>query len=121
MRKLLTVAAGLVVASAVSNALAGLILSCGWAAPGANPNTTWNDLSGSGYNFTNGGAVYTPADKAYSFGGINGSATDAGLPGTGDASPFNFETAKAGTGTPFTVVYYVNRMNAHLMTCSIPR
>lgn len=103
MNRLLTVAIGFVATLAVSVACASEILYVDAAAPGANPTATWKDLSASGYDFANSGAVYNAASNSYVFDG-----STAYLQGAGNEAAFDFETAKAGgAGNAFSVVMYL--------------
>ena len=69
------------------------------AAPGANPGTTWEDLSPSGYDFANMGATHNAGTMSYHFVGDDEDI----MVGIGDESLYDFETEKAGAGlgTPF--------------------
>jgi hypothetical protein len=108
MRKLLTVAMGLVVALSVSTVWAAQVLYVDAADPGADPNTTWKDLSPTGYDFTNNGAVYSAATKSYSFAGPSSGQY---LEGSANPAAFNFDTAKGTGATPYTVVMYYQMAN----------
>jgi hypothetical protein len=89
------------------------------AFPGASPTTQWDDLSGNGNHLTNMGSTHDSVAQAFEFGGPDpGRAVNAGpVDGPFDAyfertdpgaSPFDFETDKAGggLGTPFTVGFW---------------
>lgn len=109
MRMLFQVAAMLATTLAAGLAGAGQILYVDAASPGSNPSAAWEDLSSSGYDFANNGAVYDAASKSYVFSGPSSvGGANAYLQGIGNHSLFNFETEKAGAGlgTPFTVVAY---------------
>jgi hypothetical protein len=111
MRMLLTAAAALAIAAVAGATRADRILYLDAATPGSSPSTAWEDLSASGYDFANNGAVYNAAGKSYTFTGSTGvGGNNAHLTGTGNHALFNFDTEKAGTGqgTPFTVVMYYN-------------
>ena len=85
------------------DAIAGRILYVDASAPGNNPTTTWEDLSGQNSDFTAvGGVVHNGGTQSYSFNG-----TDAGFLGSNE-SLYDFDTEKAGVaqGTPFSVVLY---------------
>ena len=81
-------------------AFANQVLYVDAAAPGADPNNTWADLSPSQYDFANDGAIYNAANKSYQF--VDGSS----LVGIGDESIYDFDTAKGTGADPFTVVAY---------------
>lgn len=90
-------------------AQAARILHLDAAAPGANPGTTWEDLSPSGYDFANMGATHNAGTQSYHFVGDE----EDTMVGTGDESLYDFETEKAGVGlgTPFSIVLYFRDTN----------
>jgi hypothetical protein len=103
MNRVLTVVVGLAASLAVGVAGASPILYVDAAAPGADPGNTWEDISASGYDFSNIGAIYDAASKSYQFDGGTGRLQGAAT------TLFDFETAKAGgVGNPFSVVMYIN-------------
>jgi len=106
------------------SAQTNLVLYLDASNPGPNPATGWQDLSGSGNNFTNMGAQYSALQQAFLFGGPSAAANpgdpddgphDAYLElintGTGFDDDFDFETdavALAGNGNPFSIVAWLN-------------
>lgn len=102
--RFLAVAVGVTVLGISAQARAARTLWLDAAAPGANPGTTWEDLSPSGYDFANMGATHNAATMSYHFVGDDEDI----MVGTGDESLYDFETEKAGAGlgTPFSIVLY---------------
>ena len=95
-----------VLSSPVMSPAAGeLLLKLDAAAPGSNPDVSWEDLTGRNQDFNLKSVHYSAKSSSYVFGEPGAMCIGAQQ----DASQFDFETdqsAGAGFGSPFSVVFY---------------